>query len=248
MSRLRIYIISTIVLVNFALLSFSACSIGEVRIPLTAVTRELPPVTIPENIVTVYCGAQTGTGFPIEKNRVVTAYHVLEEYCGMQSCTVMNYSAKLIYFDELKDVAVLETIWEFSDIFEFEVSEKLDPLIGANYRQGDSGMPLLSENGNVIAMLIGQRADKTYAIVDVRYLRTLRRDQEIEEQKKLAEERLLREEEERIEAERAEQERIRYQQELARQREVQRQEEGQSEEEPKEITSNTASDGFRRGS
>lgn len=180
-----------LIFLGLAFFPLSACSIEEVKIPVTNITREQPPVDTPENIVTVYCGDQTGTGFPIEKNRVVTAYHVLEDYDGVQSCTVMNYSAKLIYFDELKDVAVLETVWEFNDVFEFEMDKKLTPLIGANYRQGDSGMPLLSENGHVIAMLIGQHSDKTYAIVDVRYLRTLRKDQEEEEQ------RLMREEAER---------------------------------------------------
>lgn len=216
-------VVSTILI----LLLLSACTVTEVRVPATVIAKEKPPVEIPNNIVTVYCGEQVGTGFPIEQNRVVTAYHVLDEYTGVQSCSIMNYSAKLIYFDEMKDIAVLETVWEFSELFEFETDDEALPMIGANYRQGDSGMPLLSDKGKVVAMLIGQRADKTFAIVDVRYLRNLRRDQEKEEQKRLTEERLAREEAERLEAERLEKERLQRQYEWARQQEIQRQAEEQ---------------------
>jgi hypothetical protein len=187
--------------------------ITEVKIPAQAIVIDRPPVDDPEGIVKIYCGSQVGTGFPISINRVVTALHVLEEYDGVTSCSVMNYSAKLIYSDDVKDIAVLETVWEFDEVFDLESAPGQEALIGTKYEKGDSGMPLLSEHGRVVSMLIGQRSDMTFAVTDVRDLRELdKKIAEIEEKKK-TEERLAREEEERLEAERLEQERLRKQQE-----------------------------------
>ncbi len=135
------------------------------------------PLARPEYACDIYAdGTTRGTAFPVEEYFAITAAHVVKD---ADRISVMNYPAYVAYVDEERDVCVLQTDWHFSEFYELASYYESVKEVGDSYEKGDSGTPLFSANGNVVAILTGRRSSGEYVTADVRFLKKLHEDEEI---------------------------------------------------------------------